>query len=140
MPKQGFASIGVKVTIDTAELNFVTGVGDIGGAPATLDSTSLKDKMKHSVLGVQDVGNFEIDFLFDNSDAQSDFRVLKSMEDGEVHTVSIELPDGPDGTVGTKFTSAGMVSVWTTAISVNNLIGAKCAIALSQDWAVTNPA
>lgn len=131
--KQGYSSIGVKVSLDDTELNYVTSIGDMGGAPASLDSTSLKDAMKHSVLGVQDVGNFEIDYLFDNSAADSDFRVVKAMEGQTDHTIKIELPDG------SVFTSKGTVSTWVTNISVNNLISAKLSMGLSQDWAVQNP-
>lgn len=133
MSKQGYSSIGVKVALDETELNYVTGFGDMGGAPASLDSTCLLDSMKHSVLGVQDVGNFEIDYLFDNSDAASDFRVIKGMEGQTEHTLKITLPDG------TKFETKGTVSTWVTAVSVNNLIAAKASVALAEDWKVTNP-
>lgn len=132
--KQGYSSIGVKVSLDTNELNFVTGIGDLGAEPAALDSTCLKDAMRHNVNGVQDAGAFPIDYLFDNSDAASDFRVIKGMEGNTEHTVKIELPDG------TTYTSKGTVSTWVTAISVNNLIGARASIALAQDWDVSNPA
>lgn len=131
-PKQGYASIGVDVKIGNHTMNFVTQIGDIGGTPDNLESTCLKDTMKHGVLGVQDVGNFEVTYLFDNSDADSDYRVLHQMTG--VVDIEITLPDG------TKFASKGELSNRVSGISVNNLISAVAALALAQDWQITDPA
>ena len=133
MSKQGFASIGTKVTVDSTELNYVTNIGDIGGAPASLETTCMNDRMKHSENGVQDVGNFEIDFQYDNSATDSDFRVLRGLADGQEHTIKITLPDG------TEATSAGVMSVWSGGFGVNAIIPAKLSVALSQDWVYKNP-
>ena len=77
MSKQGIASIGMKVTVNKTEMNYVQEIGDIGGTPSELDATCLKDTMKKNVPGVQDTKSFEVTYLFDNSAADSDYRKLK---------------------------------------------------------------
>ena len=135
MPKQGYASIGIDVKVGDNSLNYVTSIGDIGGEPNMLDSTCLKDTMQHNVAGIQKTDSFEINFLFDNSDAQSDYRVLHGLETAKTEAnVEIKMPDN------TVFKSKGTVSVKVSGASVDNLIEAVCSVALSEDWAVTNPA
>ena len=46
MSKQGIASIGMKVTVNEVEMNYVQEIGDIGGTPSELDATCLKDTLK----------------------------------------------------------------------------------------------
>ena len=82
MSKQGIASIGMKVTVNKTEMNYVQEIGDIGGTPSELDATCLKDTMKKNVPGVQDTKSFEVTYLFDNSAADSDYRKLKALSDG----------------------------------------------------------
>lgn len=132
--KQGYASIGIDVKVGTTALNFVTNIGDIGGTPNMLDSTCMKDKMKHNVAGVQSADAFEITYLYDNSDTTSDYRVLRALESaGNSVAVEVTFPDG------TKFTSSGTVSNRITGVGVDSLISAVCSIALDADWTVANP-
>lgn len=81
MATQGLASIGIEVTVNSTELNYVTDIGDIGGTPSDLDATCLKDSMKKNVPGVQDTKAFEVTYLFDNSAADSDYRVAAGLAD-----------------------------------------------------------
>ena len=80
MATQGLASIGIEVSVNSIELNYVTDIGDIGGTPSDLDATCLKDSMKKNVPGVQDTKAFEVTYLFDNSTVDSDYRVLKELQ------------------------------------------------------------
>lgn len=132
---QGWVSIDVDVQVGTTSLNFVTNIGALGGAPNSLDATCMKDKMRHNKNGVQDVGNWEVDYLFDNSDATSDYRILKALETaGEEVDITVAFPDG------STFKSKGEVATWVDGFGVDTLIPAKLSVALSQDWEVTNPA
>lgn len=131
---QGLASIGIDVKINKVSMNFVTKIGDIGGTPSTLDVTCLKDTMKHSKNGVQDAGAWEVDYLFDNSDPQSDYRVLRALKGQQNVEVEVSLPDG------TVFKSAGEVSTYVTGPGTDQIIAAKLSVALSKDWEVTDPA
>lgn len=90
---QGLASIGIEVTVNSTELNYVTDIGDIGGTPSDLDATCLKDSMKKNVPGVQDTKAFEVTYLFDNSAADSDYRVLRGLQTaGEIVPGDGDLP------------------------------------------------
>lgn len=135
MAKQGLATIGLDVTVNETAMNYVTDIGDIGGTPSELDATCMKDAMKKSVPGVQETSAFEVTFLFDNSAADSDYRVLKKLQDaGTIATVAVTFPDG------TKFSASGYVSVMVTGAKVDELITAKLKVNLQSDWAVTDPA
>lgn len=134
MAKQGLASIGIDVKVNSAALNFVTEIGDIGGAPSNLDATCLKDKMKKYVPGVQDVESWECTYLFDNSAADSDYRTLKALHDGrEIIPVEVTFPDG------TKFATTGYINTYVSGAKVDALIEAKLVVSLQSDWDVTDP-
>lgn len=134
MATQGLTSIGLDVKVGTTALNYVTDIGDIGGTPSDLDATCMKDKMKKSVPGVQDTKAFEVTFLFDNSAADSDYRVLKKLQDaGKAVPVEVTFPDG------TKFATTGYVSVMVSSVKVDELVSAKLSVSLQSDWDVTDP-
>lgn len=135
MAKQGLSTIGITVTVDENELNYVTEIGDIGGSPSSLDATCLCDTMKKNVPGVQDTQAFEVTYLFDNSAVDSDYRVLKAVQTaGEVVDVAVELPDG------TVFATTGYVTTYVVGAKVDELISAKLTVSLQSDWSVTDPA
>ena len=131
---QGLASIGIDVKINKVSMNFVNKIGDIGGTPSKLDVTCLKDTMKHSKNGVQDAGAWEVDYLFDNSDPQSDYRVLRALKGQQNVEVEVTFPDG------SVFKSAGEVSTYITSTGTDQIVAAKLSVALSKDWEVTDPA
>lgn len=134
MSKQGIASIGIQVKVNDSELLYVQEIGDVGGTPSDLDATCLRDKMKKTVPGVQGTENFEITYLFDNSDADSDFRKLYALQSAaNVVPVEVNLPDG------TKFASTGYVSTFVSGAKVDELITAQLVISLQSEWVVTNP-
>ena len=135
MSKQGIASIGMKVTVNEVEMNYVQEIGDIGGTPSELDATCLKDTMKKNVPGVQDTKSFEVTYLFDNSAADSDYRKIKALQTaGNVVPVAVTFPDG------TKFATTGYITTYTSGVKVDELIMAKLTVGLQSDWTVTNPA
>lgn len=132
--QQGLASIGIQVTIDTDVLKYVTGIGDIGGEPSSLDATCFNDKIAKSVPGVQKNDGFNIDYLFDNTSEGSDYRKIKGFEtDGKPKDITIVFPDG------TSFKSKGYISTKVNGVKVDELIGATATVNLQSDWAVTNP-
>lgn len=135
MATQGLSTMGIDVKVGESALNYVTDIGDIGAAPSELDATCMKDSMKKSVPGVQDTKAFEVTFLFDNSAADSDYRVLKKLHDaGKPVNIEVAFPDG------TKFAAAGYVSVMVSGAKVDELVSAKLTVNLQSDWTVTNPA
>lgn len=132
--KQGLASIGISVKLGTSELNYVTKIGDIGGAPSSLEATCFKNKSKVSVPGVQENDSWEVEYLYDNTSASSDYRVIKALETaGNITEVEVKFPDGA------VFKNKGYVNTSITGASVNELIKAKATVSLQADWTVTNP-
>lgn len=132
--RQGLASVGLEVQINSVSMNYVTEIGDIGGSPSTLDATCMKDTMKKNVPGVQDTKDFEITYLFDNTSADSDFRKLKALQTaGGIVPVSVEFPDG------TTFDTTGYVSTYVTGVKVDELISAKAVISIQSDWETNDP-
>lgn len=135
MATQGFSTIGLDVKVGETSLNYVTDIGDIGAAPSELDATCMKDSMKKTVPGVQDTKSFEVTFLYDNSAADSDYRVLKTLQEaGEPVELEVEFPDG------TVFAASGYVSVMVSGAKVDELVSAKLTFNLQSDWTVTDPA
>ena len=135
MATQGFSTMGIDVKVGETALNYVTDIGDIGAAPSELDATCMKDSMKKTVPGVQDTKAFEVTFLFDNSAADSDYRVLKKVQDaGKAVAVEVAFPDG------TRFTTTGYVSVMVSGAKVDELVSAKLTVNLQSEWKVTDPA
>lgn len=132
--RQGLASIGIDVKVNSVAMNYVKDIGALGGKPSALDATCLKDAMKKSVPGVQEGEDFEVTYLFDNSDTNSDYRKLKALQTaGAAVPVVVEFPDG------TTFSSTGYVSTYVDGVGVDALINAKLNVSLQSDWTVTNP-
>lgn len=135
MATQGFSTIGLEVKVNGTALNYVTDIGDIGGTPAELDATCMKDRMKKTVPGVQDTKAFEVTFLFDNSAADSDYRLLRKLQEaGKAVNVEVAFPEG------TVFSTTGYVTVMVSGAKVDELISGKLSVALQSDWTVTDPA
>ena len=134
MSTQGLSTIGIDVKVNNVSMNYVTEIGDIGGTPATLDATCMKDSIKKSVPGVQDVKAFEVTYLFDNSAADSDYRVLKALQAaGNAVSLKVTFPDG------TAFATTGYVSTYVSGSKVDELVSAKLSVSLQSDWTVTDP-
>lgn len=132
--QQGLASIGIEVTVNSSKLNYVTGIGDIGGEPSSLDATCFNDKIAKSVPGVQKNDGFTIDYLFDNTSDASDYRKIKEFEtSGNPQDIKIIFPDG------TSFESKGYISTKVNGVKVDELIGATATVNLQSDWKVANP-
>lgn len=137
MPKRGLTGTGTEVKVNKSALKYVKSFAGLGGTPESLDMTCLTDRQKKSANGLVDPGNPEIIFYFDNSDADSDYRKLKAIEDaGEPVDIEVILPPSD----GTTFKSTAMVSVSIDgAVEGGQLIMGKASLALQDDWAVTNP-
>ena len=135
MATQGLSTIGIEVQVNSTAMNYVTEIGDIGGSPSSLDATCMKDTMKKNVPGVQETKAFEVTYLFDNSAADSDYRVLKALQTaGEIVPVSVKFPDG------TSFSTTGYVNTYISGAKVDELISAKLVVSIQSEWTVTDPA
>lgn len=106
----------------------------MGGAAEKVDVTVLSDGNYKYINGIKDFGDLAFKFLYDNSGAESNYRVVRGLEEsGEVVDWKVEFPDG------TGFEFSGEVSTATDSQSVNSAITFTATITLNSDIAVTHP-
>jgi len=115
-------------------------IPSLGGAPEKVDVTTLADSAYHYINGIKDFGDLDFKFLYDNSAATSNYRVLKAAEADEKVSIKIELPDAltSSGT-GTTFVFDAGVSVSLDDAAVNAALTFTCSCALQSDITVSNP-
>ena len=120
---------------DFVMLNDLQEVPDLGVEPEKVDNTRLKDKMKHSELGIGDPGDLAYKFAYENSSANSDYRVLREICDsGKVASYRETFPDG------TKFEYDAYGNIKIGGGGVNAAIAFTLTLALQSDIKVTDPA
>ena len=117
------------------ELEFLMEVPEFGGAPEKIDVTVLSDKVKKFVPGTVDLGDLVFKFLYDNSSADSSYRVLKGLADaGTAATFQLTYPDG------TAHEFDAVPAVKMDAGTLNGALTLSCTMVLQSDIKVTNPA
>ena len=111
----------------------ITEFPDLGGEPEFLDTTTLSDKMRTFILGIQNNEGMVFNANYD----KSDYTALKALEGQEedyaVWFGGTEAQDGtvtPTGTDG-KFSFKGQLSVRVTGAAVNEVRGMSVSIAPS---------
>lgn len=109
-------------------------VPELGVDPEKVDNTRLKDKVKRSELGIGDPGDLAYKFAYDNSNENSDYRVLRAIADSK-DTVSFEetFPDG------TKFHFDAQCSIKVSGGGVNAAIDFTLNLGLQSDIVVVDP-
>lgn len=106
----------------------------LGGTPERVDVTTLEDSNRKYIQGVKEYDELEFTFLYDNSGATSNYRVLRGLEEaGDVVDWEVSLPDG------TKFHFSGEVATSINEAEVNAAITFVANITLNSDITVTNP-
>lgn len=107
---------------------------DLGGTAEKVDVTVLADGNKKYINGVKDFGDLAFKFLYDNSGATSNYRIVRGLEEaGNVVDWKVTFPDN------TEFAFSGEVTTSIDSASVNNAITFTANITLNSDIAVTNP-
>lgn len=107
---------------------------DLGGTAEKVDVTVLADGNKKYINGVKDFGDLAFKFLYDNSGATSNYRIVRGLEEaGNVVDWKVTFPDN------TEFAFSGEVTTSIDGASVNNAITFTANITLNSDIAVTNP-
>lgn len=114
-----------------AKLVDIKSFGDIGGSPEQLDTTTLSDKIKTSILGIQ-----ELDLMdFTANYTKADFAKVKALEGKNLPYAvwfgadASGKPDGHDG----KFSFDGMCSVYANGGGVNEVVDMTISIAASTE-------
>ena len=117
------------------ELEYLMEVPEFGGTPEKIDVTVLSDSVKKYIPGIKDVGDLVFKFLYDNTSATSNYRVLKGLADANaVATFKISYPDGTDH----QFDAVPAVKM--DAGSINGALTFSVTMMLQSDITVTNPA
>lgn len=107
---------------------------DLGGAPETLDTTTLSDKMRTSINGIQELDSLTFTANYD----EDDFDAVKALDDGAEHQFAVwmggtEGSNGevtPTGSEG-KFEFSGYLSVFVNGGGVNEVVNMTITIAAS---------
>lgn len=107
---------------------------DLGGTAEKVDVTVLADGNKKYINGVKDFGDLAFKFLYDNSGATSNYRIVRGLEEaGKVVDWKVTFPDN------TEFAFSGEVTTSIDGAGVNNAITFTANITLNSDITVTNP-
>lgn len=136
----GILSKGIKLGYSTSGTTTYTDIPDLqecpqlGGAAEKVEVTVLSDANKRYINGVKDFGELAFKFLYDNSGAQSNYRVVRGLEEGEkIINWQVTFPDG------TKFAFTGQVSTQIDSAAVNAALTFTATITLNSEISVTNP-
>lgn len=106
----------------------------LGGSAEKVDVTVLTDGNYKYINGIKDFGDLAFKFLYDNSGEQSNYRIVRGLEEGgKVVEWEVSFPDG------TKFDFSGEVTTQIESASVNSALTFTATITLNSDIAVVNP-
>lgn len=106
----------------------------LGGSVNKIDTTCLHDDSKKSINGLKDYGELAFKFLYDNSSATSNYRVLRGLQDaGNPVDWQVVFPDN------TTFEFSGEVSTEIDSAGVEVALTFTASIALSSDMTITHP-
>lgn len=134
----GILSKGIKLSYkkDDAfvEIENLQEVPELGGTTDKVEVTTLADSAKKYINGIKDYGDLEFTFLYDNSSATSNYRVLQGLEaSGAITDFQIDFPDG------TSFAFSASVTTTVAGAKVNDALTFSAAMTLNTKIEVTNP-
>src|SRR5699024_9372197 len=92
-------TLGYKTTGGTAgtytNLPNLQTVPSLGGEIDKVETTVLSDASRTYINGLKDYGDLEFGFVYDADQAQSSFKMLKTIEDGGTAAeFQVKFPDG----------------------------------------------
>lgn len=107
---------------------------DLGSAPDTIEVTTLSDKMKRYIQGLQDTGSFEFTYNY----TQTDYKLVQALDDNKTHY--FELDFGNDGAGGEgSFYFAGQVSTYVAGTGTGSVVEAKLIVTCDSEVTTTEP-
>ncbi|MDT8715438.1 phage tail protein [Clostridium sp. 19966] len=109
-------------------------IPDMGGDPEKVEVTTLADGAKRYIQGVTDYGDLEFKFLYDNSSANSGYRVMKGLAATKnIYPFMVTFPDD------TTFAFSASVSVKVASAKTNEALTFSAKLTLNTDIEVTDP-
>lgn len=128
-------SIGTKVYINNIQLLGATSVGAFGGDPDTIDASTLLDEVTQSVLGRQQQGLWQVNYVYNDKDGDGDF---KHME--EIAALGTSVPVKVEFKNGAKFENTGTVANYSNGVEDNAVLTATVSVAIDGGkWVYTGP-
>lgn len=116
------------------EIDLLMEVPELGGDPEQIDVTTLKDGVRKYIPGVKDLGDLTFNFLYDNSGPNSNYRVLRGLQQNNtLATYKVEYPDG------TAHQFDAYVNVKMDAAAVNAALTFTASFSLQSDITTTDP-
>ena len=107
---------------------------ELGGTAENVEVTTLADGNKKYIKGIKDFGELAFKFLYDNSGAESNYRVVRGLEEaGSIVDWKVTFPDN------TSFAFSGEVTTAIDSAAVNAALTFTATITLNSDIAVANP-
>ena len=80
---------------DFTEIPLLMEVPEFGCTAEKIDVTTLSDSTKQYLRGTKDYGDLVFKFMYENTTATSNYRVLKDMDDtGTKAAFKLQYPDG----------------------------------------------
>lgn len=137
---QGVVSKGITLGYKTESgstytvLDGLQEVPELGGEKEKIEITCLDDSVKRYTNGISDYGDLSFKFLYDNSSATANFRVLKEAETND-SVVGFEL-SYPDGT---KHQFTAQVGVKMDGAAVNGVLTFSLNLSLQSDITTVHP-
>lgn len=110
-------------------------IPEVGNTPEKVENTTLKDKTKQYEMGVGDAGEMVYKFKYDNTGADSSYRILRALEaSGDIASFQEQDPDG------TMVEFDAQVSVKRTGGGLNGVIDFDVTMALQSEITFVDPA
>lgn len=116
------------------ELVAVKDFPDLGSAPDTIEVTTLRDKMKRYIQGLQETGSFEFTYNY----TKADFKKVKDLDDNKKHFFELDFGNDSIGSEG-SFYFSGQVSTYVSGAGTGAVVEAKIIITCDSEVEVTKP-
>lgn len=136
---EGVGAVGITLSYKKSgstytELEGLQEVPELGGEKEKIEITTLADSAKRYRNGIKDYGDLAYKFLYDNSTATSNYRVLKGFDDNDdVVDFKITYADG------TSHAFRAQVGVKLDGVGVNGVMTFTANLSLQSDLTTTNP-
>lgn len=127
-------TLSYKKDSEYVQIHNLQEVPALGGTAEKVDVTTLEDSNYKYINGIKDFGDLAFKFLYDNSGAESNYRVCRGLEEaGNTVDWKVTFPDT------TEFTFSGEASTSVDEGSVNGAITFTLNINLNSDIQVKAP-
>lgn len=127
----GYASDATSAPTTFTNIPDLKELPDIGAEPELVDNTALSDSIKRNEQGIGDPGEMEFVFRYNNSDAQSSYRIAKALSG--VKWFQVKLFDK------TTYTFKGIPATRLSGGGVNDPVEFVMSLALQSDIDIADP-